>query len=173
MNSTFVKKLCLTALVGAFIGLCVSTSAHAVTYAWSYVGDDAFHNGSGTLVTDASTTTAGPTVNIIDFDGSFAGAAITALLPTGSIGGNDNLLLALSPSYELDGAGVSFIAGGTDYNIYRVGATDRLLGLTSGVFTVSEIAQTPLPAALPLFVTGLGGLGLIRWRRKRKIQANA
>ena len=30
---------------------------------------------------------------------------------------------------------------------------------------------TPLPAALPLFATGLGGLGLVGWRRKRKAQA--
>jgi hypothetical protein len=29
---------------------------------------------------------------------------------------------------------------------------------------------TPLPAALPLFATGLGGLGLLGWRRKRKAQ---
>ena len=28
--------------------------------------------------------------------------------------------------------------------------------------------STPLPAALPLFATGLGGLGLLGWRRKRK-----
>jgi hypothetical protein len=27
---------------------------------------------------------------------------------------------------------------------------------------------TPLPAALPLFASGLGGLGLLTWRRKRK-----
>ena len=27
---------------------------------------------------------------------------------------------------------------------------------------------TPLPSALPLFATGLGGLGLLGWRRKRK-----
>ena len=27
---------------------------------------------------------------------------------------------------------------------------------------------TPIPAALPLFATGLGALGLIGWRRKRK-----
>jgi hypothetical protein len=27
---------------------------------------------------------------------------------------------------------------------------------------------TPLPAALPLFATGLGALGLLGWRRKRK-----
>jgi hypothetical protein len=32
---------------------------------------------------------------------------------------------------------------------------------------------TPLPAALPLFATGLGALGLLRWRRKRKAQAVA
>jgi hypothetical protein len=32
---------------------------------------------------------------------------------------------------------------------------------------------TPLPAALPLFATGIGGLGLLGWRRKRKAQAVA
>ena len=32
---------------------------------------------------------------------------------------------------------------------------------------------TPLPAALPLFVSGIGGLGLLGWRRKRKAQAVA
>jgi hypothetical protein len=31
---------------------------------------------------------------------------------------------------------------------------------------------TPLPAALPLFVSGIGGLGLLGWRRKRKAQAS-
>ena len=30
---------------------------------------------------------------------------------------------------------------------------------------------TPLPAALPLFASGLGALGLLGWRRKRKAQA--
>jgi hypothetical protein len=31
---------------------------------------------------------------------------------------------------------------------------------------------TPLPGALPLFTTALGGLGLLGWRRKRKAQAH-
>jgi len=31
-----------------------------------------------------------------------------------------------------------------------------------------EIGTTPIPAALPLFATGLGALGLFGWRRKRK-----
>ncbi|HXW64806.1 MAG TPA: VPLPA-CTERM sorting domain-containing protein [Burkholderiaceae bacterium] len=34
-------------------------------------------------------------------------------------------------------------------------------------------AVTPLPAALPLFAGGLGAMGLLRWRRKRKAQALA
>jgi hypothetical protein len=34
-----------------------------------------------------------------------------------------------------------------------------------------SLTATPLPAALPLFATGLGALGLLGWRRKRKGQA--
>jgi len=30
------------------------------------------------------------------------------------------------------------------------------------------VSETPLPATLPLFITGLGALGLIGWRRKQK-----
>jgi hypothetical protein len=35
------------------------------------------------------------------------------------------------------------------------------------------LAETPLPAALPLFATGLGALGLLGWRRKRTTSALA
>jgi hypothetical protein len=37
--------------------------------------------------------------------------------------------------------------------------------------TWSSAPVVPLPAALPLFVTGLGALGLLGWRRKRKALA--
>ena len=36
-----------------------------------------------------------------------------------------------------------------------------------------DVANTPLPAALPLFASGLAGLGLLGWRRKRKAAALA
>jgi hypothetical protein len=42
-------------------------------------------------------------------------------------------------------------------------------GLVTG-FNDVAVSQTPLPAALPLFATGLGALGLVRWRRKRTAQ---
>jgi hypothetical protein len=47
-------------------------------------------------------------------------------------------------------------------------APDDSFGINIGTTTV-----TPLPAALPLFATGLGALGLLGWRRKRKAQTVA
>jgi hypothetical protein len=68
------------------------------------------------------------------------------------------------------------------------GATFASLGLTPGTyvwtwgaaaaatlngaavlntFTI-QIGPVPLPATLPLFATGLAGLGLLGWRRKKK-----
>jgi hypothetical protein len=40
-----------------------------------------------------------------------------------------------------------------------------------GVTYSGDVNYTPIPAALPLFATGLGGLGLFGWRRKRKAKA--
>jgi hypothetical protein len=41
----------------------------------------------------------------------------------------------------------------------------------SGLITFIEVTSTPLPAALPLFATGLAALGLLGWRRTRKSAA--
>lgn len=46
---------------------------------------------------------------------------------------------------------------------------DQIVGWSDvGSFLVRDSSATPLPAALPLFATGLGALGLLRWRRKKK-----
>jgi hypothetical protein len=39
------------------------------------------------------------------------------------------------------------------------------------MLVTGNVATTPLPAALPLFASGLGALGLVSWRRKRKARA--
>ena len=41
-------------------------------------------------------------------------------------------------------------------------------GLNNILYEADAISATPLPAALPLFGTGLGVMGLIGWRRKQK-----
>jgi len=43
-------------------------------------------------------------------------------------------------------------------------------GTRSNFWGLAPDTETPLPAALPLFATGIGGLGLLGWRRKRKAQ---
>ena len=48
------------------------------------------------------------------------------------------------------------------------------VGYGGAIASVSEsVSEAPLPAALPLFATGLGAMGLFGWWRKRKAQAVA
>jgi hypothetical protein len=75
--------------------------------------------------------------------------------------------------------GTPFVVGdGPDTVTAPVGATELLLGVNDDIFsdnvgslTVSVagpgVAVTPIPAALPLLVSGLGALGLLGWPRKR------
>jgi hypothetical protein len=59
----------------------------------------------------------------------------------------------------------SVLAGQT-YGFY-VYSRDSLEG-RGDIAVTSGVSAVPLPAALPLFATGLGVLGLLGWRRKRK-----
>jgi hypothetical protein len=53
----------------------------------------------------------------------------------------------------------------------RIG-TDIVGGVQfNGAFSLNGTTVVPLPGALPLFVTGLGALGLLGWRRKRRATA--
>lgn len=101
----------------------------------------------------------------------------------------DYLLLWDNPTYELQlvfttitpqplccstlGTLVGF-TGGTFDNSLGTGNAYETLGSGSEVaYTLDgnitpAAATTPLPTALPLFATGLGALGLLGWRRKRK-----
>lgn len=55
-------------------------------------------------------------------------------------------------------ANPTFVAG--VYFVNSNGNTDTI--------AISDIGTTPLPAAFPLFATGLGVMGSLVWRRKRK-----
>ena len=56
--------------------------------------------------------------------------------------------------------------------IFLTDQGDLSLDITGSITFEARLAtvsaETPLPAAFPLFVTGLGALGLLGWRRKRK-----
>ena len=61
-----------------------------------------------------------------------------------------------------------FLAG----SIYDYSELPNAANNASGTITASP-ATVPLPSTLPLFAAGLGALGLLAWRRKRKAQAAA
>lgn len=50
------------------------------------------------------------------------------------------------------------------------GASD-FVGVYGSITSVALTAQTPVPAALPLLATALGGLGFAGWRRRRSLAA--
>jgi hypothetical protein len=102
------------------------------------------------LVTSAGDTISGAVINSLLGNpptGTVNSAVeITGLSPFLAVTFSDNT--AHNPAFEFD-----------------IGAPVTTIGGSGGA--------TPLPAALPLFATGIGGLGLLGWRRKRKAQAVA
>jgi hypothetical protein len=76
-------------------------------------------------------------------------------------------------TFSQTGVGALNFEGGliTDYTLPLPGTViDSLDVDTNASFQIATMATstTPLPAALPLFASGLGALGLLGWRRKRK-----
>jgi hypothetical protein len=91
----------------------------------------------------------------------------TDLLAAGSTSGNNstNTLNALN------------LATGTYYlRLFGVTAgvsANSILTALSGSFTAVAVAATPIPAALPLFVSAMGLFGFMGWRRKAAMSAVA
>jgi hypothetical protein len=187
-NSVVVSKVVRgvsVAIVSAIIATISASASFASTYSWTW------SEGGPTLYSGALTTGTGCGVGceiVNSISGSFLGASITALLAPGAFPPppngipNDNELYPISSSV-LDFNGISFsLANGNDINIYWNSgpyvycggpSNGNVCGIsvpfTSGTFAVTSVnATTPLPAALPFFATGLGALGLLGWRSKRK-----
>jgi len=85
----------------------------------------------------------------------------------------DHILIDASATPDDEGPGAVQVGGGDWYGSVR---TDFSLGnlqeySSDGTYIIGT--ATPLPAALPLFATSLGAMGLIGWRRKRKRKTQA
>jgi hypothetical protein len=98
---------------------------------------------------------------------SFRGLAVPVYetIPFTLSGNVLDFAVAFSVLNETDGAFTYLLSS------FRFGAETRIgfAGASGGNATqVDPFAELPLPAALPLFATGLGLMGLLGWRRKRK-----
>jgi len=110
------------------------------------------------------------------------GAAFGLLEPDGSlsdlgfVGGDGYLKLASDDNgaFSVDLTTLNFFG-----NIAETPGIWQDIGIQFGLAADSILVVsdgetlTPLPGALPLFASGLGALGLLGWRRKKKAQALA
>jgi hypothetical protein len=102
-------------------------------------------------------------------DGSFGATYMSGSFNPGSpddlfafsIGG---ITLDLAVAHPLSLTSPNSLSTSASFEVLVIAGNDRLV--TSG-----SLVPTPLPAALPLFAGGLGVLGLLGWRRKRKAAA--
>ncbi len=67
----------------------------------------------------------------------------------------------------------SFNVTATGSDTLTIGFQDNPGYIAFDNVSVTSVSATPLPAALPLFASGLGGLGLLGWRKKKKAQTKA
>ncbi len=147
----------------------VPASAHASTFGFTYTGLGVV--GTGTFTT--SNTAVNGYYTVTGLTGTQDGFRMTLLAPD-TFAGNDNLLSLTAP--YLDVHGISFVAGGIDYNLYATATgVDRECALCTAHpaidgetirFSVAPtVAPTPEPGSLALFGTGLlGAVGVVRRR---------
>ena len=141
-----------------------------------------YNSGSGGAYVNTSN-------NPVNYEFSFAGGSDLTI--TGKIGNNgvgdaiDMELLSWNGTTAtlLHSIQIPFTSGESNtYTLHLddpLGAGNYIISTFLAVGNVTDpnfqvnfsLATTPIPAALPLFGTGLGALGLLGWRRKRKSTA--
>jgi hypothetical protein len=171
-----MNKITLIAFVAAIVAYqATTTSASASSITYELVGVSAnFANNTETDVFSGTFT-----LDLSTFD--LSAVSITVSGPV--VSGTFTTPLVVSSSL-LKPQQIEFSDGGSNtwimqfLNIFADASNplsavfDSASVLTNGV-TGEAVPETPLPAALPLFATGLGALGLLGWRRKRKAAAIA
>ena len=175
------------ALLGAVMLLGLAAGqANASTYSWSFGCDVASDcSGSGTLETNQPIV---PGTLITAVTGTFSTAlfgaqSIISLSAPLTFGNNDNKINSVT-NPELGSAGFAFSttapSGFLYVNLFNndLGSGDAVwlaacpncsvLLFKVGTFSVTPASPVPIPAALPLFAAGLGAMGLMSRRKKRK-----
>jgi len=166
------KLLILAAAAAATFTACDSVRAATVEY--QILGSITFttfsgeYTLSGTFFSDGSAADISVTTD--------AGTDLTGTYNVSpSLPGNSQLRVFDSSTTELDILFANPLSNNandpiSNDGIFLSGYESGYLynGMTLGGAGQADPVATPLPAALPLFATALGGLGLLGWRRKRK-----
>ena len=173
------------ALAGALVVFSFAAPAHASVIDWNF---NFLLNGGGTVTgtfVTQDTPAGGPYLITSIQNGELNGSIpVTLLAPGGTF--NDNLLFPNGQPFDAVGLGFQTTTPNVMWAIWYESTFNSLLWCNNSVsgenytcdpaagdptnfVTFSSVqAATPLPAALPLFAGGLGVIGLLARRRKRK-----
>jgi hypothetical protein len=180
--SRFLLASALTGALAtlAFGQLTTTAQASAVTYDLTLQGIyGGLVGGTGSFTVDGPINSTGlETFTVSDgLDLSFTIDGNTfSSAPGGyaSVTFNNGQLQSIGYAGTLDTWSFSLVTGLLNY-IYvdLVDPAHSTFGnITAQLEATSQVSNAPLPAALPLFASGLGGIGMFGWWRRRKAKRN-
>jgi hypothetical protein len=118
---------------------------------------------------NGTATSATLRIDMADFQASTFGPILANINGVSlSLAFDDGFQASVVRDFVLNAAQLAAVnaAGFLSLNLDRNGSGDFIA--FDYVQLTAEVNSVPLPGALPLFATGLGALGLLGWRRKRK-----
>jgi hypothetical protein len=171
-------------LLGLIIALLGLSPASASTYTYEVNFDIGTLSITGTIVTACDNCVLDPNGYLVSWsfkasDGTSISSSDFGFIIYGSpiyplTAKPDAIFFNPGPppgllQFTYDGGYLGFqSADDVPSSIYWSGERYYVVYGLSSDFQIAEISTTPLPAALPLFASGLGALGLLGWRRRRK-----
>ena len=170
-NNT-ITKYNLAAPGGLFI------TSQNVNVTFQFIGEEAGFNNQTWVVGGPTLIFQNSTANSGDLSGPFSVAALAAVpfyfLSNGGNGGTDAAFNGGPIAANLT-LGIKIISDDVAYAFFDDGGGSPVdADFDDVIIRITAIAReggpdtVPLPAALPLFASGLAGFGFFQWRRKRK-----
>ncbi len=169
-TGTFLVRLTLQWLpVAGLMAGCMTANASTLVGEWTGSATNVIPTYDGPQVLDVFFLTQTPDGAVFDLTGTAAitcvdssdtdcGTGGTSIPFTGSLAANDSL------SFATEGGPAGTLDLSVDQN--SLTGTVTAPGPFSADWALSRVDPVPVPAALPLLLSGLGGLGALVRRRK-------